>query len=239
MNYSLFLGVADISDLLIYLSKFLQTAGRRVLLVDASSEGFIRYNTPIATNAEGVSEYDEFDIGYAFTNFAHMRRQLDDEQHYDHVLVLCSQPDFIHIDDLNIFKQRFVAVSSERRSLEMAIGLMRLLLAGRDPKLPRIPFCRLFVQQIDSGLAEDYMEQMLSCLPVVFEESSFMIPFDETDYMQKIVNQNSNRVSIKRISRPLRTAIQQMAGNVSELDHQQLKSYTKKLSRRNEAVWGM
>lgn len=83
------------------------------------------------------------------------------------------------------------------------------------------------------------MEQLLGCLPIVFEESSFTIPFDEADYMQKIVNQNSNTVSIKRISRPLRTAIQQMAGNVSELDNQELKSYTKKLSRRSQPVWGM
>ncbi len=239
MKYSLFLGSADISDLLVYLSKFLQTAGRRVLLVDASAEGFIRYNTPIITNEEGVSEYDEFDIGYAFTDFMAMKQQLDYEQQYDHVLVLCSQPDFITEYDLESFKQRFVVASPERRSLEKAIELMSFILNQRDPKLPRVPFCRLFVQQVDSGLAEDYMEQLLGQLPIVFEESSFMIPFDEADYMQKIVNQNSNTVSIKRISRPLRTAIQQMAGNVSELDHHELKSYTKKLSRRSQPVWGM
>ncbi|WPP42236.1 hypothetical protein SK066_04570 [Paenibacillus hunanensis] len=239
MKYSLFLGSADISDLLIYLSKFLQTAGRRVLLVDASTEGFIRYNTPIVANGEGVSEYDEFDIGYAFTTFAEMKHQLDREQQYDHVLVLCSQPDFIRMDDLESFKQRFVVMSPERRSLERAMELMSLILAKRDATQPRVPFCRLFVQQVDSGLAEDYMEQLLGCLPIVFEESSFTIPFDEADYMQKIVNQNSNTVSIKRISRPLRTAIQQMAGNVSELDNQELKSYTKKLSRRSQPVWGM
>ncbi|MFD1886677.1 hypothetical protein [Paenibacillus wenxiniae] len=239
MKYSLFLGAADISDLLIYLSKFLQMAGRRVLLVDASTEGFIRYNTPIIANEEGVSEYDEFDIGYAFTDFAEMKQQFDEEQQYDHVLVLCSQPDFIRMNDLESFKQRFVVISPERRSLEKVMELMGVMLEKRDVTQPRIPFCQLFVQQVDSGLAEDYTEQLLGYLPIVFEESSFTIPFDEADYMQKIMNQNSSTVSIKRISRPLRTAIQQMAGNVSELDNQELKSYTKKLSRRSQPVWGM
>lgn len=239
MNYTLFLGSADISDLLIYLSKFLQTAGRRVLLVDASSEGFIRYNTPILTTEAGVSQYDEFDIGYDFAAFGDMKLQLDQEQQYDQVLVFCSQPDFITESDLMSFKQRFVVISPERRSLEKAIELMSLLLHGRDSRQPRIPFARLLVNQLDSGLAEDYIEKMLDVLPVVFEEQAFTIPFDEMDYMQKIINQNSNTVSIKRISRPLRSTIQQMAGNVCELDQQQLKVYAKKMSRRNQPVWGM
>jgi len=239
MNYTLFLGSTDISDLLIYLSKFLQTAGKRVLLADASAEGFIRYNTPILHTGTGVSEYDQFDIGYQFTDFQSMKEQLEITQAYDHTIVFCSTPDFIGEKDWEEFDQRFIAISSERRSLEKTAELLEDMLEQREEHLPRIGFTRLFVQQVDNGLAEDYLEQLLCNLPLRFEEQSFTVPFDEMDYMQKIMNQNSSSISIKRISREFRTVIQEIAGSVSQLNHSELKVYAKKLSRRSQPVWGM
>ncbi|WP_458120034.1 hypothetical protein [Paenibacillus sp. Z6-24] len=239
MNYTLFLGSTDISDLLVYLSKFLQTAGKRVLLVDASAEGFIRYNTPILQTGTGVSEYDQFDIGYEFTSFRHMQEQVENAQEYDHAIVLCSTPDFIGEMDWDRFDQRFIAISSERRSLEKTVELLEEMFADRAENLLRIGFTRVLFQQVDNGLAEDYLEQLLDRLPIRFEEQSFAVPFDEMDYMQKILNQNSSSISIKRISREFRNVIQEIAGSVSQLNPSELKTYTKKMSRRNQPVWGM
>jgi len=234
MTYTLFIGATDVSDLLLYLSKFLQTAGKRVLLIDASNEGFIQHSIPLLRNDSRITEYDSFDIAYAL-DYLELQTLFQENKNYDFVLVHCTSTELLKAEDLNLFENKFIVVSEERSSQNKTIQLLSEML-NNQTRNKRISFNKVIINQINTE--GEFWETMLQNLPINFC-GDFAIPFDEIDYFQKIKNQQSNIVNIKKISKEYREVLIQIASTICDLKSNEVKMTVKRMSGRSLLSWGI
>lgn len=239
MNRALFVGATDISDLLQYISKVIATSGKKVLLVDGTSEEYIRYGTPMPSPNMNVVEFEGFDVAVGYDNLSDIESFLENNQQYDQLIVHCSKKSFLNKSDLNKFEFKFVATSQEKISIERTVEVINSIfnLSDSEENELNISFTQIYVRQVDANMAEDYLGVILESLPIAWSEESYELLFDDGDYAIKVNNQNDGKINIRRLSRNYKKVVQMISEKISGLEVGKVKPAMKHVMRRSFA-WG-
>ena len=90
-----FIGKADKTDLVSYVSKIISAMGKKVVMIDATSAQKTRYTIPIMSEMEDQAQYivqhDGVEIAIGFSNILELKKYLlskgEDFNDYDYVIV--------------------------------------------------------------------------------------------------------------------------------------------------------
>ncbi|MGV2887627.1 hypothetical protein [Paenibacillus taichungensis] len=240
MKKALFLGATDISDLLQYVSKVIAVSGKKVLLVDGTNEKYIQYGTPMASSKLDVFEFEGFDVAVGYDKFSELETFLDKNHQYEHLIVHCDKNSFMSKEDLNKFEIRYVATSLEKMSIEKTVEVMTSIFGQveqTDESSTKMPFTQLFVNNVETNMADDYLEMILGPLPISWSEEPYELFYDEVDYATKINNQNEGKINLRRLSRNYKKVVQFISEEISGLEVKEIKPAMKQVMRRSFA-WG-
>ena len=232
MKYALFVGASDISDLLQYISKVITSSGRKALLVDATVERFIYYGTPIPDPKMKLIEFEGFEVCSGYSTLSELETSLSDNTRYDHVIIHCSTPNFVNGDDLTKIENKYVATTTEKWSIEKTVGVMESFF-DEQGKLSVDCFSKIIVNNVDSNISDDYLETVLSNLPLGWSDEPFELIFDEIDYATKINNQHNGTINIRKLSRNYKQVVRRISKEITGLEAKDMKVAMKIAMRRS------
>ncbi|WP_052646936.1 hypothetical protein [Paenibacillus terrae] len=233
MQHILFIGATDKTDLLFYISKVLATAGKRVLIVDATNQQKYRYSIPHITKGNLITEYDGFDVatGFGAQNkgihevlqhyFKTKKEHLDS---YEYILLDTDTEEFLSEVPNAPWKeihQHVLITNCERFTIERNVEILESYVKGND----EIPFARVQYPFVDTHVKEDYLNSVLSHLRIQFvEEREFEFYYDEVNYATKVNNQFENRIYLKPLSRQAKKTLYGLIRTVTTEDSNTLKA---------------
>lgn len=237
MKRALFIGATDISDLLQYVSKVIAASGKKVLLVDGTHEKYIRYGTPLPNSKLSIVACEGFDVAIGYEYFSEIERYLDSNPVYEQLIIHCDKSSFMSKDDLHTFEPRYVAVSQEKMSIDKTIEVMTSIFdpskKAKEERGQRVSFTKILLRYVDANMAQDFLELILSPLPITWSEEPFEFLYDEVDYAIKINNQHEGKINIRRLSRSYKKMLQKISVELSGLEVQEVKLAMKRVMRRS------
>lgn len=241
MKKALFIGATDISDLLQYVSKVIATSGKKVLLVDGTNEKYIQYGTPLPSSNLKIVEFEGFDVAIDYKNLSEIEKFLDNNQQYEQLIVHTDICSFVTKEDLDKFDCKYIATSQEKVSIDKTVEVMNSIFDqyenDEEGNNSKFHFTKLFVNNVDSNIAQDFLEVILGPLPITWSEEPFELLYDEVDYATKINNQHEGKINIRRLSRNYRNVLQKISEEISGLEVKEVKPAMKQVMRRSFA-WG-
>jgi hypothetical protein len=207
MNKALFLGDLNKSDLLVYIAKVLTAAGKKVLLVDATTEQKYFLSFPVADPEETITEFNGFDVARSCRTFKDLQDMFKDRNEqldaYDFLLIDSNDPD--NVTAWGEISQHLLVTNFERYTIDQNVELLERYLALRSGN--SVLFGLIIYPYVDFELDEDFLKSTLSHLPIAWYEDTFLFPLDEVDYEVRVMNQHENRMRIRRLSRRFRRAL--------------------------------
>ncbi|MEK4529822.1 hypothetical protein NST38_30930 [Paenibacillus sp. FSL H8-0104] len=222
MKKAYFIGDYEKSDLLFYLAKVLSIT-RRVLLVDATKNQNYQYVVPRIDDEPGIVTYDGFDV------FTGNEDELQQQRlgAYDHVIYDIDDPKRLPI--YRSTHRFFFVTSMDKTSIvrgEHLIEAFTKHLATPDA----LPFYKLLIEDaLQPG--EAYIDERFAGYPVMWEES-IVYSADERDRMQKINNQYTGKLHMKRLTSDMRNVITDLVQLVDGISAKTAAQLYKQAERR-------
>ncbi|MNP25601.1 hypothetical protein D3C76_1184180 [compost metagenome] len=94
-------------------------------------------------------------------------------------------------------------------------------------------FSKIDLNRVDSNIADNYLETIVSNLPLGWSEEPIELLFDEIDYATKIDNQHNGTINIRKISRNYKRVIQLISSEITGLDGKPIRTAMKLTMRRS------
>lgn len=213
----IFTGMADKRELLLHLSQLFAASGKRTLLVDATERQTYRYAIGKIDKNMPVVEFCGFDIADGFFSDDSLRSYLiragTPIESYDFVIYDLEKLSFSS-DEAWLETKWIIWVSSfERYEIERSKEWFRMLFA-MYPSLEGMTVSKVFINQVECRINPSYIQSLVEGLPIVWEEESFEIPWDENAYALRIENEHYRTLQPKRLSRHYKKALLSLSERV-------------------------
>lgn len=193
-----FIGAYDKIDLIIYIAKILTVLGKKVLVVDDTTNQKARYVIPVINPSKTyVTEYEEIDIAVGFKDIDDIKSYLgiseEQEMEYDYIFIDTDNNDGINNYKLeesikNYFVTSFDAYSL-KKGLEALIGLKSVM------SLTKILFSK------EMSIEEDEYLNFLSLgYKIVWNENKIYFPIENGDLSTIYENQRVAKIRFKNLS---------------------------------------
>ena len=193
-----FIGAYDKIDLIIYIAKILTVLGKKVLVIDATTNQKARYVIPVINPSRTyVTEYEEIDIAVGFKDIDDIKSYLgiseEQEMEYDYIFIDTDNNDGINNYKLeesikNYFVTSFDAYSL-KKGLEALIGLKSVM------SLTKILFSK------EMSIEEDEYLNFLSLgYKIVWNENKIYFPIENGDLSTIYENQRVAKIRFKNLS---------------------------------------
>ena len=193
-----FIGVFDKLDLILYVSKILNSLNKRVLIVDATTLQKSKYIVPTINPTKSyITSFGDIDIAVGFESYEQIERYIglteEQKMKYDYILV--------DIDDGNIFKnfnnentiKSYFVTSFDLYSIRK--GLETIKQIDKPIKITKV----LFSKEINEE--DDYYLDYLSLgYKVIWEYNKLNFPYDISDIEVMIENQKVSKIRLKGLS---------------------------------------
>ena len=181
-----FIGSYDKTDLILYIAKVLVALGKKVIMIDSTTNQKAKYVVPVIKPTKAyVTEFEEIEVAVGFSNFEEIKQYLgvqeQSELPYDIDLIDIDNEDEIeefHIDNscMNYFVTG-IDLYSLKKGLEILSGLKEIL------KLTKVMFSR------DASPEEDnYLNYLSLGYKVEWSEEIIYFPFEVGD--QTVIAEN-------------------------------------------------
>lgn len=206
-----FIGKADKTELVGYVSKIIASTGKKVIMLDATVNQKTRYTIPTIEGMDAQSQYvvqhDNVEVAVGFSNMLELKKYLlskgEDFNSYEYVIVDTDQEEMIEEYDLKSANVNFFVTSYDKWCIHKGIELLRFLCALQrrtDPegkvKIHKI----LYYSEINTADSK-YIERLSDNLPVEWDGKAFNFPYDQGDLSINIQNQYSNKFDIRPLSK--------------------------------------
>lgn len=209
-----FIGAFDKTDFLLYISKIMTVAGKRILLVDATIMQKAKYIVPVIHPTKTyITEFEGIDVAVGFTDMDEIRGYLglasEDELNYDYAIVdLDTYDAYINFGCQNAIKNYFVTsfdVYSLKKGIEALSGIEEKI------TLTKILFSR------DTSVEEDeYLEFLAMGTTAEWEKEKIYFPTDKGDQNIIIQNQRTARINFKNLSTYYKGGLQFVVESIFE-----------------------
>ncbi|WP_145142299.1 hypothetical protein [Paenibacillus sp. Y412MC10] len=222
MKKTYFIGDYEKSDLLFYLAKVLSIT-RRVLLVDVTKNQNYNYLFPRIDDEPGIVTYDGFDV------FTGSEDELKKQRLgvYDHVIF-----DINDADRLPPYRStyRFFFVTSMDNTSIVRGGHLIEAFTKQLTAPGALSFYKLLIE--DARIpGEAYIDEKFAAYPIIWEETLSYSP-DDRDHTQKINNQYSGKLHMKRLTADMRDLITELVQIVDGTSPKEAALLYKQAERR-------
>ncbi|MBD7970295.1 hypothetical protein [Paenibacillus gallinarum] len=222
MKKAYFIGDYEKSDLLFYLAKVLSIT-RRVLLVDATKNQNYQYLVPRIDNEPGIVTYDGFDV------FTGSEDELKNQRLGVYDQVIYDIDDAERLPPYRSTHRFFFVTSMDKTSIIRGEHLIQAF-TKHLPTPDALLFYKLLIE--DARLpGEAYINEIFTAYPITWEETLYYSP-DDRDHTQKIHNQYSGKLHMKRLSSDMRNVIIDLVSLVDNATAKSAAQLYKQAERR-------
>ena len=187
-----FLGGYDKTDLIIYIGKMLQITGKKVLIIDATTEQKAKYIIPaINPTVSYVTTYEDMDIAIGFDDYVSIAQYLGLKQlDYDFILVDIDNTEaFIKFKIDQAYKKYFVT-SFSLYSVKKGLSILK----GLDSP---VNLSKIIFSKDVSDDENEYLNFLSLGYKVSWEEYRTYFPLDQGDQSVIIENEKLSRIRFK------------------------------------------
>lgn len=212
-----FIGKADKTELVGYISKIISATGKKVMMIDATTIQKTRYTIPTIGGTDEQNQYvvqhDGVEIAVGFGNMLELKKYLlskgEDFNEYDYVMIDTDMPEMIEEYDLKSANINFFVSSYDKFYIHKGIELLRFLCAIKRRTDPEgmLPITKIVYFSDINTADSKYIEKMSENLPIEWAEKSLNFPYDQGDLSVNIQNQYSNKFDIKLLSKTYKEAL--------------------------------
>lgn len=193
-----FIGAYDKTDLIIYIAKILTTLGKKMLVIDATTNQKARYIVPVINpTASYITEYEEIDIAVGFANLEEIRKYLGlsegQELEYDIALIDTDNIEGFKNFGLKEAQKNYFVTSFDNYSLKK--GLETLIGLDEVVSLTKILFAKEVLKEED-----DYLNFLSLGYKVIWNEYRIYFPIENGDLSVIYENQRVAKIKFKKLS---------------------------------------
>lgn len=236
-----FIGKADKTELIGYVAKVISSAGRKVILLDATTNQKTRYTIPVMSEMEGQNQYvvqhDGVEIAIGFSNMLELKKYLlskgEDFNDYDYVFVDTDQEEMIEEYDLKSANTNFFITSFDKWNIHKGVELLRFLcaLARRADTDATVKIFKILYYSDVNTADSKYIERVSNNLPLDWQGQTLNFPYDAGDLSVNIQNQYSNRFDIRPLSKQYKEALERTVEIIAGDEIQNIKKLMKNVER--------
>lgn len=193
-----FIGAFDKLDLMLYISKIMNSLGKKVLIIDATNIQKSRYIVPTINPTKSyVTRFGDIDIAVGFENYEDIERYIGlnegQRMKYDYALVDIDNAEiFDNFNNEETIKNYFVT-SFDLYSIRK--GLETIKQISKPIKITKVIFSREINQEDDH-----YLDYLSLGYKIMWEENQINFPFNTEDIEVMVENQKLSRIKIKGLS---------------------------------------
>lgn len=200
-----FIGAYDKTDLIIYIARILVGAGKKVLVIDATSNQKAKYVVPmIKPTTSYVTEFEGIDVAVGFQCFNDIKQYLgipiEIQLDYDIVLIDTDNYNAIQNYQLEQAEKNYFVTSfdafSLKKGLEILSGLTTIL------KLTKILYSKDATNEED-----EYLNYLSLGYKIDWEEEKIYFPFEVGDQSVIAENQRVSKIKFKNLSEQYKEAL--------------------------------
>ena len=193
-----FIGAYDKTDLIIYVAKILTTLGKKMLVIDATTNQKARYIVPVINPTTSyITEYEEIDIAVGFSDFEEIKKYLGlsegQELEYDIALIDTDNIEGFKKFGLKEAQKNYFVTSFDNYSLKK--GLETLIGLDEVISLTKILFAKEVLKEED-----DYLNFLSLGYKVIWNEYRIYFPIENGDLSVIYENQRVAKIKFKKLS---------------------------------------
>ena len=224
-----FIGCYDKTDLIIYIARILVAMGKKVIVIDSTTNQKAKYVVPvIKPTTSYVTDFEGIDVAVGFDCLdgikAYLGIPIRKELEYDIALIdIDNYSSIENYDIVNAEKNYFVTsfdAFSLKKGLEILSGLNQII------KLTKVLFSREATNEED-----EYLNYLSLGYKIEWETEKIYFPFEVGDQSVIAENQRVSKIKFKKLSAQYKEGIIYIA---EELLGQEEYSRIKKVFRQLE-----
>lgn len=201
-----FIGAFDKLDLMLYISKIMNSLGKKVLIIDATNIQKSRYIVPTINPTKSyVTRFGDIDIAVGFESYEDIERYIGlnegQKMKYDYALVDIDNAEiFNNFNNEETIKNYFVT-SFDLYSIRK--GLETIKQISKPIKITKVIFSREINQEDDH-----YLDYLSLGYKIIWEENQLNFPFNTEDIEVMVENQKVSRIKIKGLSQQYKDSLE-------------------------------
>lgn len=193
-----FMGAFDKTDCILYIAKIIRTIGKKVLVVDSTTNQKARYVVPVINpTISYVTEFEEIDVAVGFQDFETIKKYLGVpegvELDYDYVLLDIDSSKAIENFNIQQTDKNYFVTSFDLFSLKKGIEVFNNL---KEPlNLTKILFSKEMLKEED-----DYLNFLSLEYKVIWGENIIYFPIENGDASVMAENQRVAKIKFRPLS---------------------------------------
>lgn len=206
----IFTGISDKHEFLLYLSKILSSANKKVLLADATTSGKYGYCIGSIESKLRLTRFCGFDVAAGFKDDHQLNKEIFElgglSGVYDYLLLdinglHCGCNDAWYTADAIVWITTF-----DRYDIEQSKRWFQHLFQ-KWPDLKGMKIKPVYIQAVDSYLSHEYMMSLMDSLPITWEEEPIIVPWNEADIALQLENTHAHYLKMQSITRAYKRAL--------------------------------
>ena len=207
-----FIGMYDKIDLIMYVAKILTALGKKILIVDATSEQKARYIVPaINPTFKYITEYEKMDIAVGFEDMNEIIQYLganeEKELEYDIVLIDTNTSEGIMNFKIQEAEKKYFVTSFDVYSLKKGLEAFKDL--SSTITLTKVLFSKDMIREED-----EYLNFLTREYKIVWNENLIYFPFETEDLSAIYENQRVEKIKFKKLSVQYKEGLTYLASEI-------------------------
>ena len=210
-----FLGAYDKCDMILNIAKVLQTIGKKVLIIDATTIQKSRYIVPsISPTYKYVTSFEEFDVAVGFENIDEVFDYLglDDEEikeEYDIVLIDCDNKQNRKYFKIDEAETKYFVTAFDNYSIKRGLEIF-------DEEDRNIHLRKILYSKTMSKEENDYLNFLASKLDIQWEKQNIYFPIENGDLTAVMENQRVSKIKFKKLSGEYKANIEYLVAEIAK-----------------------
>ncbi len=192
-----FIGGYDKIDFLLYISRILTLAQKRVLLIDATILQKARYVIPAINPTQSyVTEFEGFDVAVGFKNIDEIKHYLGNDKkalEYDIILIDIDNAEMAKNFEIEKNNQNCFITAFDLYSLKKGIEILNIF--DNPVKMTKVLFSRYSLKE-----ENEYLDYLSLGSKVNWDDEILNFPIELGNYSVMVENQIISRIKIKKLS---------------------------------------
>lgn len=193
-----FIGVYDKTDLILCIAKILTVAGKKVIIMDATTTQKSKYVVPVINPTKSyITEFEGIDVAVGFDTEEEIKQYLgldkEDKMEYDFMLIDTDNVEGIMNFSFNTLDKIYYATSFDAYSLKK--GLEILSEVKTPLKMKRIFYSKEMLKE-----EEEYFNYLALGIRAEWEEERIYFLLENGDNAAIVENQRIAKIKMKNLS---------------------------------------
>lgn len=223
-----FIGVFDKTDLILSISRILVKAGKKVLVVDATTNQKCKYVVPVINPTKSyITEFEEIDVAVGFENLENIKQYLgiekEGQMEYDFIMIDTDNYESVIRYSLQSSDNLYYVTSFDAYSLKKGIELLSEL------NMP-LHMTRLFYSKEMLKEEIEYFDYLALGLKVEWNENQLFFLLENGDNAAIIENQRLAKIKLKNLSNEYRENVIYLVNDIDkQIGEKQIRTIIKNL----------